>query len=105
MLIGIKLAHEARGRAFSFPPATTMLGGLVAHLREPNDDFQPSNVMFSMVPPVEGRKLSKRTRRDAQSERALQDLEAWLSSVVQSNDVLDGSARTADRRLRSVPGG
>jgi methylenetetrahydrofolate--tRNA-(uracil-5-)-methyltransferase len=105
MLIGIKLAHEARGRAFSFPPATTMLGGLVAHLREPNDDFQPSNVMFSMVPPVEGRKLSKRTRRDAQSERALQDLEAWLSSVVQSNDALDGSARTADRRLRSVPGG
>ena len=105
MLLGMKLAHEARGLAFSFPPATTMLGGMVGHLREPNDDFQPSNVMFSMVPAVEGRRLNKRARRDAQSARALQDLGAWLSGVVESNDERIGPARTADRRLRSIPGG
>jgi methylenetetrahydrofolate--tRNA-(uracil-5-)-methyltransferase len=104
MLLGIKLAHELRGRLFSFPPRTTMLGGMIGHLREPNDDFQPSNVMFSMVPPVEEPRRGKRARRDAQSERALQDLRVWLSSVVESNDALDGSARTADRLLRSVPG-
>ena len=105
MLLGIKLAHELRGRIFSFPPRTTMLGGMIGHLREPNDDFQPSNVMFSMVPTVGEPRLGKRARRDAQSERALQDLGVWLSSVVESNDALDGSARTADRRLRSVPSG
>ncbi|MGB3051168.1 MAG: methylenetetrahydrofolate--tRNA-(uracil(54)-C(5))-methyltransferase (FADH(2)-oxidizing) TrmFO [Polyangiales bacterium] len=105
MLLGMKLAHEARGLEFSFPPATTMLGGMVGHLREPNDDFQPSNVMFSMVPPVEGRRLNKRARRDAQSERALQDLGAWLSDVVESNDERNRSDRTTDRRLRSIPGG
>lgn len=105
MLLGMKLAHESRGHVFSFPPATTMLGGMIGHLRRPNDDFQPSNVMFSMVPPVEYPRLGKRARRDAQSERALQDLGVWLSSVVESNDGLDGSARTADRRLRSVPSG
>jgi len=105
MLLGIKLAHELRGRVFSFPPGTTMLGGMIGHLREPNDDFQPSNVMFSMVPTVGEPRLGKRARRDAQSERALQDLGVWLSSVVESNDALDGSARTADRRLRSVPSG
>lgn len=105
MLLGIKLAHELRGRIFSFPPGTTMLGGMIGHLREPNDDFQPSNVMFSMVPTVGEPRLGKRARRDAQSERALQDLGVWLSSVVESNDALDGSARTADRRLRSVPSG
>ena len=105
MLLGIKLAHEAQGLTFSFPPRTTVLGGMVGHLREPNDDFQPSNVMFSMVPPIEGRRLNKRARRDAQSERALQDLGAWLSDVVESNDERNGSARTADRRLRSIPGG
>jgi len=105
MLLGMKLAHESRGRVFSFPPATTMLGGMIGHLRQPNDDFQPSNVMFSMVPPVENPRLGKRARRDAQSERALQDLGVWLSSVVESNDGLDGSARTADRRVRSVPSG
>jgi len=105
MLLGMKLAHEARGLAFSFPPATTMLGGMVGHLRQPNDDFQPSNVMFSMVPAIEGRRLNKRARRDLQSARALQDLGVWLSGVVESNDERIGSARTADRRLRAIPGG
>jgi methylenetetrahydrofolate--tRNA-(uracil-5-)-methyltransferase len=105
MLVGIELAHEARGLPFSFPPSTTMLGGMVGHLRAPNDDFQPSNVMWSMVPPIEGRRLNKRARRDAQSERALQDLGAWLSGVVESNDERNGSARPADRRLRSIPSG
>ena len=105
MLLGIKLAHEVRGLPFSFPPPTTMLGGMIGHLRAPNDDFQPSNVMWSMVPPIEGRRLNKRARRDAQSERALQDLGGWLSRVVESNDERNGSARPADRRLRSIPSG
>ncbi len=105
MLLGIKLAHQVQGLTSSFPPPTTMLGGLVGHLRKPNDDFQPSNVMFSMVPTIEGRRLNKRARRDAQSERALQDLGAWLSDVVESNDERYRSARPADRRLRSISGG
>lgn len=105
MLIGIKLAHEARGLRSSFPPATTMLGGMIGHLRARSQDFQPSNAMWSMVPPIEGRKMSKRLRRDAQSARALQDLRSWLCDVVESNDERLGSARAADRRLRSVPGG
>lgn len=105
MLLGIKLAHESQGLAFSFPPLTTMLGGMVRHLREPNEDFQPSNVMFSMVPPIEGQRMGKRARRDLQAERALQDLGVWLANVVESNDERNGSARTADRRIRSVPSG
>ncbi|UCH30605.1 MAG: methylenetetrahydrofolate--tRNA-(uracil(54)-C(5))-methyltransferase (FADH(2)-oxidizing) TrmFO [Myxococcales bacterium] len=105
MLLGIKLAHEKHGLSFSFPPRTTMLGGMVGHLRDPNDDFQPSNVMWSMVPPFEGRRMKKRARRDKQSERALQDLGAWLANVVESNDGRLGSARPADRSLRSVPPG
>ena len=102
---GLKLAHEAKHRPFSFPPRTTMLGALVGHLRTPHDDFQPSNVMWSMVPPIEGRRLPKRARRDAQSERALQDLGAWLTDVVESGDAVDGSARQADRRVRAISRG
>jgi len=105
MLLGIKLARQARGRSFSFPPPTTMLGGMVGHLRRPNTDFQPSNVMWSMVSSVEGRRLNKRARRDRQSETALQDLGEWLAGMVESNDERDGSTRPADRRIRSIPGG
>jgi len=105
MLVGIKLAHEARGQVFSFPPHTATLGGMYRHLREPNDDFQPSNVMWSMVPAVEGKRMKKRLRRDAQSARALQDLQGWVSSVVASNDARLGSAATADRGFHPVPAG
>jgi methylenetetrahydrofolate--tRNA-(uracil-5-)-methyltransferase len=104
LLIGIKLAHEVRGLGSAFPPETTMFGGLLRHLRAPNEEFQPSNAMWSMVPPIEGRRMSKRARRDAQSERALQDLQSWWRYVVESNDERLGSARPADRRLRSVLG-
>ncbi len=105
LLVGLELAHQANGQPFSFPPPTTMLGGMLTHLREPNDDFQPSNVMWSMVPPIEGRRLKKRARRDAQSARALQDLGAWLERVVESADERRGSARPADRGIRAVPRG
>ena len=100
MLLGIKLAHEAQGLSFAFPPRTTMLGGMIGHLRDLNDDFQPSNVMFSMVPAIEGRRMKKRARRDLQAELALQDLGLWLSDVVESNDGRERSARTADPGLR-----
>lgn len=105
MLVGLELSHRARGLPFSFPPRTTMLGGMVGHLRDPSRDFQPSNVMWSLVSPFEGGRMNKRARRDAQSERALQDLETWLSAVIGSPDARSGSTRPADRRLRSVPGG
>jgi len=105
MLVGIKLAHELRGLSSSFPPRTSMLGAMVGHLRDPSDDFQPSNVMWSMVPPVEGRRMNKRARRDLQSARALQDLEAWLHDVVASNDARLGSDRTANRRVRPLSQG
>ncbi len=82
-----------------------MLGGMVGHLRAPNDDFQPSNVMFSMVPAIEGQRMKKRARRDLQAERALQDLGAWVADVVESNDERNGSAPPADRRVRVVPSG
>jgi methylenetetrahydrofolate--tRNA-(uracil-5-)-methyltransferase len=105
MLLGMKLARQATGLSFSFPPPTTMLGGMVRHLRSSNDDFQPSNVMWSMVTPIEGRRLNKRARRDSQSEMALQDLGAWLVDMVESRDERKGLARPADRRIRAIPGG
>ncbi len=106
LLLGIELAHEAKKeRPFRFPPRTTMLGALIGHLRTHSDDFQPSNVMWSMVPALQGRRLPKRARRAAQAERALQDLRSWLADVVESRDAVDRSAQPADRRLRTIPRG
>ncbi len=105
LALGLKLGLELRGRPFSFPPKTTALGGLMSHLREPNGRFQPSNVMWSMVEPLQTEKrMGKRARRDAQVERAGHDLQAWKRDVLDCGDDRAGSAQRADRDLRPVSG-
>jgi len=69
------------------PPVTTALGSLLGHLGTPRDDYQPSNVVWSMFPPYEGPKIRgkksdrKRRMRETMAERALSDLDAWLESI------------------------
>jgi methylenetetrahydrofolate--tRNA-(uracil-5-)-methyltransferase len=56
----------------------------------PADPFQPSNITFSHIAPLEGTKLKKRARYEAMAERALADLEDWRGRVL-------GAAKTAER--------
>ncbi|MEM1415341.1 MAG: hypothetical protein AAGH15_10585, partial [Myxococcota bacterium] len=82
---------ELGGGVVEAPPAVTALGALRGHLRTPRDDFQPSNVVWSMFPPLDPpyattpkgkrRKLGKRERREAKAARALEALPTWLRSV------------------------
>ncbi len=66
----------------ALPPETTALGGLMRHLRDRDKVFAPSNVMWSMVPPLPGRKIRKRRmRREKLAERALEDLAPWLEAI------------------------
>ena len=77
LILGIQLGRHIQGATFVDPPPTTALGALRGHLRRPNDRFQPSNVVWSMFPPLEGVRLAKRARFEAMAERALQDFEGW----------------------------
>jgi len=84
-LCAIMLAQRLAGMAITPPPATTALGGLLTHLaRDPGDKhgFQPSNITWAHVPPLEGsngrKKLPKTEKYERMAERALRDLEAWL---------------------------
>lgn len=63
------------------PPATTALGALLGHLRNTEKAFSPSNVVWSMFPPLEDSRLRKRARHEALAERALRDLEPWLRAA------------------------
>jgi len=82
LVLGTMLARRARGEDPLLPPETTALGGLVRHLRDVDKDFTPSNVVWSMVPPLPGKKIRKRRlRREKLAERALEDLGPWLEAV------------------------
>ena len=82
-LCATMLADRLHGREVRPPPPTTALGGILTHLSRKTPRYQPSNITWAHIPPLEGtgRKLKKRERYDAMAQRALRDLDAWLAAV------------------------
>jgi methylenetetrahydrofolate--tRNA-(uracil-5-)-methyltransferase len=78
LICGRMLAERLHGREPSRPLATTTLGGLLGHLSREGSDFQPSNITWAHVAPMEKR-MRKSARKAALAERALADIEAWLA--------------------------
>jgi methylenetetrahydrofolate--tRNA-(uracil-5-)-methyltransferase len=81
MCLGIALAARMRGEEVIALPRTTALGSLCSHLSREQDDFQPSNIVWSMFPPYDGGRLGKRDRHLALAQRALEDLNPWLQAI------------------------
>ncbi|HZZ37000.1 MAG TPA: methylenetetrahydrofolate--tRNA-(uracil(54)-C(5))-methyltransferase (FADH(2)-oxidizing) TrmFO [Caulobacteraceae bacterium] len=100
LLAGRFAAAERLGRPIVAPPPTTALGALVGHITGghleggPQEggrgSFQPMNINYGLLPPMappkrdaEGRRLGSkekaRIKKRLMGERALADLEAWVS--------------------------
>jgi methylenetetrahydrofolate--tRNA-(uracil-5-)-methyltransferase len=82
-LCAVLMAQRLRGEAMTPPPATTALGGILTHLSRPQPRYQPSNITWAHIPPLEGkdRRLKKRARYEVMAERALADLSGWLPVI------------------------
>ena len=82
-LCALMLAQKLRGEAVVPPPPTTALGGILTHLARKQPRYQPSNITWAHLPPLEGqqKRLKKRERYDAMAERALRDGAAWRALV------------------------
>ena len=69
------------GRPHRPPPEGTALGALHRHVcgraHPPGCDFQPSNVIFALFPPLAGRPRGKEARKAAHLERARRELLGW----------------------------
>jgi methylenetetrahydrofolate--tRNA-(uracil-5-)-methyltransferase len=82
-----------RGDAAARPPATTAHGALLGHITggAEADTFQPMNINFGLLPPLEEgmladirRKERKRERKKMMALRALADLDAWRGATAQA---------------------
>jgi len=63
------------------PPPTTALGSLLAYICDPaRKDFQPMNVNFGLLPPLDAA-VPKKEKKQLMVERALRDLEKWMSEI------------------------
>ncbi len=87
LLAGRFAAAEALGRLVEPPPQTTALGALLAHVTGGHiahgASFQPMNINYGLFPPVTFPKArgkdKARAKKKAIGDRALADLDAWLT--------------------------
>ena len=86
LMAGRFAAAERRNEKPSLPPSTTALGALLSHLTHGADakTFQPMNINFGLFPDLEehnerGRPYKGRERKVRLSQRALADLQRWLT--------------------------
>lgn len=76
LLCGIELAHRLMGRPPVDFPTLTAIGALAAYIsNESVADFQPMNINFGLIPPLDHRVKGKREKNEAVSRRALAALE------------------------------
>ena len=76
-------AAEARGRALPAPPPETALGALLAHITggATAETYQPMNINFGLMPPLEGPKSKKADRKKLYTSRARDALNGWVQTV------------------------
>jgi len=81
-------AAELRGEPLPPPPPETAIGAILAHITgdADADTFQPMNVNFGLMPPIEGRR-KKADRKKAYTDRARDAFARWLADTSESEGV------------------
>jgi methylenetetrahydrofolate--tRNA-(uracil-5-)-methyltransferase len=82
LLAARAILDRLRGRPFRPPPPATALGALHRHVtgeaHPPDYEYQPTNVVFALFPPLPGRHRGKEARKLAHAERARKEIATWL---------------------------
>lgn len=86
-LAGLAMSQRAMGAKYEPPPRVTALGSLIHFITHANSpDYQPANISFDLIPPIEGlpRALARdrKARRDFQCRRALAAIEDWNAAFM-----------------------
>lgn len=80
LLAGIFSVCEINNKSLTTIPAKSAIGSLLSHLTEGANasTFQPMNINFGLVPPLDMHIKSKKERYTALSKRALKELDRWV---------------------------
>jgi methylenetetrahydrofolate--tRNA-(uracil-5-)-methyltransferase len=80
LIAGINAAALVNGEPVVAPPRTTAIGALAYYVShaEPSH-YEPSNITFGIMPPLDRPPRGKMERKLAISRRALEDLETWMA--------------------------
>ena len=81
LLAGLNAAAMARGEPLRAAPRTTAIGALAFYVSHASAGcYEPSNITFGIMEPLDAPPRNKLDRKAAISARALADLERWLAA-------------------------
>jgi methylenetetrahydrofolate--tRNA-(uracil-5-)-methyltransferase len=81
MLAGMHSVALIAGEIPVSPPRATALGSLVHYITHADErKFQPANITFDLLPPLDAKVRDRQLRHKMQCERALQQLEGWMAA-------------------------
>ena len=81
LIAGTNAAALALGLPLSEPPKTTALGALCHYISHVDaEDYQPTNIAFGLLPPLDPPVRNRRARKEAMVERALEALDEFIAS-------------------------
>jgi methylenetetrahydrofolate--tRNA-(uracil-5-)-methyltransferase len=82
MLAGMHAAALVCGEAPISPPRATALGSLLHYITHADPKkFQPANITFDLLPPLEKKVRDRQLRHKLQCELALRELDVWVDAV------------------------
>ncbi|HYX70221.1 MAG TPA: methylenetetrahydrofolate--tRNA-(uracil(54)-C(5))-methyltransferase (FADH(2)-oxidizing) TrmFO [Terriglobales bacterium] len=91
LMAGMHAAALAAGAEPAPPPRATAFGSLAHYITHADPkDFQPANITFDLLPPLEEKIRDRAQRHQRQCERALREFDAWLAA----GERLAGAAQT-----------
>jgi len=81
LIAGRNAAALVRGEEPRTPPRTTAIGALAFYVSHADPrNYQPANITFGIMQPLENSPRGKMDRKLAMSERALHDLAEWVTA-------------------------
>lgn len=82
LLAGLNAAALVRHQPLRVPPRTTAIGALAYYVSHADPcDYQPTNIAFGLLPPLEHPPRNKVEKRLAVAARALEALTAWQAET------------------------
>jgi methylenetetrahydrofolate--tRNA-(uracil-5-)-methyltransferase len=97
LMAGIQAAALASGMEPVAPPRPSAFGSLVHYVTHADaKDFQPANITFDLLPPLDRKIRDRQERRRQQCALALREFDGWLGRVA---DIRPCGADTLVRRL------
>jgi methylenetetrahydrofolate--tRNA-(uracil-5-)-methyltransferase len=86
MLAGMFAAQLIAGETPTAPHRATALGSLLHYITHADPKkFQPANITFDLLPPLERKIRDRQQRRKMQCELALAELDKWLNRSISAN--------------------